>query len=166
MSPQEARTITNYLLADFQHEMPTTIRVIEAVPSDNLSYTPDAKSKTGLALIRHIVIDDAWFFNCIANGAFAGGTNDQSDACGIMTPADGAARYNETVPAAVARVAALSDEKLAADIDFFGMMMMPAACLVGLAVKHSVHHRGQLSSYLRAMGGKVPGIYGPSGDSQ
>ncbi|MDE3137033.1 MAG: hypothetical protein KGL59_10700, partial [Acidobacteriota bacterium] len=32
-------------------------------------------------------------------------------------------------------------------------------------VKHSVHHRGQLSSYLRAMGGKVPGIYGPTADT-
>ena len=166
MSPQQARTIADFLLADFEYESPTTVRVIEAAPADKLSYSPDAKSKGGLALIRHIVIDDAWFFNSIADGKFVGGNNDQSDACGIMTPADGAAKYKATVPAAVARIRALSDEKLAEEIDFFGMMKMPAACLISLAVKHSVHHRGQLSSYLRAMGGKVPGIYGPSGDSQ
>src|SRR5579863_9686452 len=122
MSPQEARTIANYLIADLQHEIPTTLRVIEAAPTANLTYSPDAKSKTGLALIRHIVIDDTWFLNSIADGVFAGGGNDQSDACGIMTAADGAAKYNEMVPAALARIAALSDEKLAEDIDFFGMM--------------------------------------------
>jgi uncharacterized damage-inducible protein DinB len=33
-------------------------------------------------------------------------------------------------------------------------------------LKHSIHHRGQLSAYLRPMGGKVPSIYGPSGDSE
>ena len=38
--------------------------------------------------------------------------------------------------------------------------------LLALAIKHSVHHRGQLSTYLRPMGGKVPGIYGPSADTQ
>jgi uncharacterized damage-inducible protein DinB len=37
---------------------------------------------------------------------------------------------------------------------------------LAMAVKHSVHHRGQLSAYLRPMGGKVPGIYGPSADTR
>ncbi len=37
---------------------------------------------------------------------------------------------------------------------------------LAMAIKHSVHHRGQLGTYLRAMGGKVPGIYGPSADTQ
>ena len=45
-------------------------------------------------------------------------------------------------------------------------MKMPAVTFLSLNVRHSVHHRGQLSSYLRPMGAKVPGIYGPSGDSQ
>ncbi len=166
MTPQEARIIANYLTADFAQEIPTTVRVLEAAGSDKLSYSPDAKSKTGLALVRHVVLIDAWFLNSIADGAFVGGNTDESDACGIMTGADGAAKYSATVPAALARVSGLSDEKLAEEIDFFGMMKMPAAMLLGLAVKHSLHHRGQLSTYLRAMGGKVPGIYGPSGDSQ
>jgi uncharacterized damage-inducible protein DinB len=60
----------------------------------------------------------------------------------------------------------LSDEKLAEDIDFFGMMKMPAPALILFATKHSIHHRGQLSAYLRSMGGKVPNIYGSSGDSK
>jgi uncharacterized damage-inducible protein DinB len=166
MTPQEAKTIASYLIADFQQETPTTIRVIEAAPADKQGYSPDSKSKNALALIRHIVVEDVWFINSIADGAFKGDPTAESDSCGIMTPADGAAKYGQTMPAALARVSALSGEKLVEDIDFFGMMKMPAVALLGLALKHSVHHRGQLSSYLRAMGGKVPGIYGPSGDSQ
>jgi uncharacterized damage-inducible protein DinB len=46
------------------------------------------------------------------------------------------------------------------------MIQAPAVNLLALALKHSVHHRGQLSTYLRAMGGTVPGIYGPTADSQ
>ena len=47
----------------------------------------------------------------------------------------------------------------------FGVMQMPAVVFLQLAIKHEVHRRSQLSAYLRAMGGKVPEIYGPSGDS-
>jgi uncharacterized damage-inducible protein DinB len=47
-----------------------------------------------------------------------------------------------------------------------GMIKMPGVNFLALATKHSVHHRGQLSTYLRPMSGKVPGIYGPSADTQ
>jgi len=45
-------------------------------------------------------------------------------------------------------------------------VQMPLVNFLSMASKHSVHHRGQLSTYLRPMGGKVPGIYGPSADTQ
>jgi uncharacterized damage-inducible protein DinB len=48
----------------------------------------------------------------------------------------------------------------------FGLFQFPAVNFLALALKHSVHHRGQLSAYLRAMGGTVPGIYGPTADTQ
>ena len=60
----------------------------------------------------------------------------------------------------------MSGEQLVGIIDLFGMMQVPAVGMISMCVKHSVHHRGQLSSYLRAMGGKVPSIYGPSADTQ
>ena len=44
-------------------------------------------------------------------------------------------------------------------------MQMSRAAWIGFANNHSVHHRGQLSAYLRAMGSKVPDIYGPSADA-
>jgi len=162
MTPQQARIIGDYLIADLEHEIPTTVRVIEAVPGDRHDYQPDPKSFTGLGLVRHLVGVDAWFLNSIADGAF--GTEPGGGE--IATPAEGAATYTKTVNAALGRVKAMSDDQLAADVDFFGRMMVPAAQLIGIMTKHSIHHRGQLSAYLRSMGGKVPGIYGPSGDSE
>jgi uncharacterized damage-inducible protein DinB len=166
MSAQQARGIAEYLLADLQREIPVTLRVIEAAEGGTLDYAPDPKAATGIGLIRHIAISDAWFLNCIANGVMAGSDYDQTAAEKITTPAEGSAKYKETVPAAAERVRSLSDEKLAEEIDFFGTMKLPVVVLLGIMIKHSIHHRGQLSSYLRPMGCKVPGIYGPSADTE
>ncbi|HVB33219.1 MAG TPA: DinB family protein [Patescibacteria group bacterium] len=165
MDPKEAKTVANFLITDFENEMQTTLRVIQAVPNNHLDYRPDAKSKTGVGLVRHITLEDEWLLGCIANGEFTPAPDD-SDACGIMSPADAVARYKEKIPAALARVRALPGEKLANSIDMFGMMQAPAIIFLAMALKHSVHHRGQLSTYVRPMGGKVPGIYGPSADTQ
>ena len=165
MSPQDAKNVADFLIADFENEMQTTERVLAAVPTDRLDYQPDPKAKTGLGLIRHIPLEDAWLLNCVANGVFTP-PPDQSDECGIMTPSDAVARYKETVPAALDRVRSLSGEQLSKELDLLGMMQAPAVSFLAMAVKHSVHHRGQLSTYLRPMGGAVPGIYGPSADTQ
>ena len=165
MDLNEAKIVANFLIADFENEMQTTLRVILAVPNDQLNYQPDTKSKTGLGLVRHIALEDAWLLNCIANGAFTPPPDD-SDACGIKSPSDAAARYKETVPAALDRVRAMTGKKLTTVIDLLGMVQAPGINFLAMALKHSVHHRGQLSTYLRPMGGKVPGIYGPTADTQ
>ena len=145
--------------------MQTTLRVFEAVPAGHLDYQPDPKAKTGLGIVRHITLEDEWFLNSIADGQFAP-PPDQSDACGIMNAADAIARYKEKAPAALNRVRALPAEKLTANIDLLGIVQMPAINILAMAIKHSVHHRGQLSTYLRPMGGKNPSIYGPTADTQ
>jgi len=58
MSADANRTIAGFLVAEFEHEIQTTIRVISALPEDGARYQPDAKSKTGLALVRHIALED------------------------------------------------------------------------------------------------------------
>jgi uncharacterized damage-inducible protein DinB len=83
-----------------------------------------------------------------------------------MCPADAIAHYKDAVRAALERVRGLSGEELATVIDLFGMVQAPRVNFLGMAIKHSVHHRGQLSTYLRAMGGTVPEIYGPTADTQ
>ena len=165
MNSNETKTVADFLIADFESEMQTTLRVLGAIPNKNLDYRPDPKSKSALGLLRHIALEDAWLLNSIANGEFAPPPDD-SDACGIMTPAQAIARYKEIAPAALNRVRALSGDQLAKILDLLGMIQAPAVNLLAMATKHSVHHRGQLSTYLRAMGGQVPGIYGPSADTQ
>jgi uncharacterized damage-inducible protein DinB len=165
MAPAEARTVADFLLDDFTREVQTTLRVLEAVPEGGLDYRPDPKAKSGLGLARHLALEDEWLLTCVADGAFTPPPDD-SDACGIKCAADAVARYQERVPAALDRVRAMPDEALAGTLNFFDMMQAPGVVFLSMALKHSVHHRGQLSAYLRAMGGKVPGIYGPSADTQ
>ena len=164
MNPNQAKTVADFLIADLENEMQTTLRVLGAVPNAHFDYRPDAKSKTALGLVRHITLEDEWLLNCIADGAFTPPPDD-SDACGIMNPTDAVARYRERVPAALNRIRALPAEKLTNVIDLLGMIQMPGINFLSMAAKHSVHHRGQLSTYLRPMGGNVPGIYGPSADT-
>lgn len=165
MTAAEAQTVAMFLVADYAQEIHTTLRIFAAVPGDHTDYRPDSKSKSALGLLRHLTLEDEWFLNSIADGAFPPPPDD-SDACGIMTPADAVARYRERVPAALDRVRSLSPEQLARTVDLLGFMQAPAVQLIAMALKHSVHHRGQLSTYLRAMGGSVPGIYGPSADTR
>ena len=72
--------------------------------------------------------------------------------------------YKREFPKRIARLRSTSGEQLAKEVDFFGMMKQPAIAFISFANNHGVHHRGQLASYLRAMGSKVPSIYGGSAD--
>ncbi len=74
--------------------------------------------------------------------------------------------YKETFANNLAALKAMSGEQAAKIVDFRGMMQLPAVAFVGFNMHHIVHHRGQLSVYLRPMGGKVPAIYGESFDSK
>jgi uncharacterized damage-inducible protein DinB len=60
----------------------------------------------------------------------------------------------------------MSGDQLASPLNLFDMMTTSGVNFLAMALKHSVHHRGQLSTYLRAMGGTVPSIYGPTADTQ
>ena len=63
------------------------------------------------------------------------------------------------------QIEGLSGEQLTQSVDFRGMFQMPAVSFLTLSQNHTIHHRGQLSTYLRPMGGKVPSIYGESVDA-
>jgi len=165
MSTSDSKQIANYLLATVQYEMGLTTGVLKAVPADKLDYRPDPASKTALGLLRHITLEDEWLLNGVASGSFSAPPDD-GDGCGIHSPTDAAERYQERIPAAIQRVAALSSEELDREVDFLGLMKMRVVDFLSLMLRHSVHHRGQLSTYLRPMGGKVPGIYGPSADTK
>ena len=164
MNPHQAQAISEFLLGTLETEIPTTLAVFRAVPVDKLDYRPDPVSKTALGLVRHITLEDEWILNAVADGVFTP-VPDDTDGCGLMLPADAVAQYQDRIPAAMARVRALSGEALLKEVDLLGAFQMPAVQFLSMMLRHSAHHRGQLTAYLRAMGGKVPSIYGPSADT-
>jgi uncharacterized damage-inducible protein DinB len=146
-----------------QRECATTKTVIEAIPPNGGDYRPDPNSKTALELAWHIAAAEKRFFNGIADGGFDFSPAPRPEA--IKNSADVAKWYGEMINAATARLQKMTPEQLEKIIDFRGILQMPAVVFFQTALNHSIHHRGQLSTYLRAAGGKVPAIYGESYDS-
>ena len=73
--------------------------------------------------------------------------------------------YSENFETRFQALTQMSDEQLLKIVDFRGMFQLPAVMFLNFILHHTVHHRGQLSMYLRPMGSKVPAIYGESYDS-
>jgi uncharacterized damage-inducible protein DinB len=139
--------------------------VLAAVPETGRDYRPDTKSRTAWELASHLAAGDIWFLDAILDGKFKWDPEVEKKLMAANPTCEQmAAMYKDTFPKKLAAVRALSDADLTKIVDFFGMMQMPAVAYLGFANNHSMHHRGQLASYLRAMGGKVPAIYGGSAD--
>ena len=163
MNPQDSKTVANFLLTTLEHEAATTGRILTAVPEDRLDYRPDPVSKSALELVRHIAVSDAWMLDVIVD-LKPKNPPDESDACGIMTGAQAAAYYKAELPGRIEKLEALPAEHWTKEVFLAEAFKMPGVDFLSVMVRHSVHHRGQLSAYLRSMGGKVPQIYGPSAD--
>ncbi|HUQ90500.1 MAG TPA: DinB family protein [Bryobacteraceae bacterium] len=147
---------------DAASESQTTRKVIAAVPSDKGDYTPDPKSMNALDLAWHIASSEIWFLEGVAAGKFSPG--DPVRPADVATSKDVLAYYDANFGPALKRAQSISSEDAAKIIDFYGVFQLPAVVYVSFLLKHSIHHRGQLSAYLRPMGAKVPSIYGGSAD--
>ena len=84
----------------------------------------------------------------------------------MRTPADVNAWWDERLPGHLERLKALPDAELTKPIDFRGQFTQLAVTFVRFILNHTIHHRGQLSMYLRPMGAAVPSIYGESFDAR
>jgi len=164
MTAEQAHFLANFLISDFEYEVKTAKRVLAAMPAGKEDYTPDNRSMHALKLAWHIASADCWFVNSVADGEFKHGDGQMPES--IKSAADVVAWYEANFPKAAARIRAMSGEELIRPMALAPGMENQAVVWLQLAVKHSVHHRGQLSAYLRPMGGKVPGIYGPSADDK
>jgi uncharacterized damage-inducible protein DinB len=163
LTPDQAKFLLTQALPRIKMEHATTMRVIEAIPLDKGDYRPDDISKSALDLAWHIVAAEKRFLGGIAAGAFDLTPMNRPDS--IRNSAQIAAWFDETFNANIKQVESLSGEQLAKNIDFRGMFQQPAVMYLHLFQNHSIHHRGQLSTYLRPMGAKVPSIYGESYDA-
>lgn len=167
MNPAEAKSVAQAMVTLWLGEVPATVRVLSAVGDTHHDYTPHPKSRTAWQLATHIATADVWFIDSIAKGSFEFDPAAAKRAEGEFKHiADVVAYYEKSMPAKLVALRDLSGERLCESVDFFGMMNMTRAQWIGFANNHSVHHRGQLSAYLRAMDSKVPDIYGPSADAE
>lgn len=162
ITPDQARFLFTVVLPTLKTEHQTTKRVIEAVPPDKGDYRPDPVSKSALELAWHIVAAEKRFLAGVCAGAFDFSPINRPDT--VRNSADIAAWFDETFAANLDTLQRLSGEQLAKSVDFRGMFQLPAVSFLQLSLSHTVHHRGQLSTYLRPMGAKVPSIYGESYD--
>ena len=166
MNADHARTAAETLAALWESEFPATCKVLAAVKDDNRTYRPDVKSRTAWEIAAHLATADVWFIDSIVNGKFEWNPEAAKQAeSQFKTVNDIVEFYKKTFPEKLKQLRAIPAERLTAPLSFFGVMEMPTLNFIGFANNHSVHHRGQLAAYLRAMGSKVPNIYGPSADA-
>lgn len=159
MTPEFASGLRDFLLFGVENEFPTTKKVLAAVPAGD--YRPDPKARTASEIARHIAEVEVQFLHEIANLEFKMEPmfkDIPDDIPGLVT------WYETEFPKGVQRVRAMTPAQLATPVDFYGVMKMPAVNYLTFVEKHSIHHRGQLATYLRPMGGKIPSIYGGSAD--
>jgi uncharacterized damage-inducible protein DinB len=159
--------IKDALLPEFDHEMATARKVIERVPEDKFGYKPHDKSMTMGRLASHIAEMSDWATNGI--------TQDTLDISGGYKPfeakssAELLAAFDKSVAGARSAIAGASDETFMKNWSMTSgdktLMSMPKIAVVRTFVlNHVIHHRGQLSVYLRLNNVPVPSIYGPSAD--
>src|SRR5215470_2532976 len=163
MTQEQATFLLNYLLPAVEREAQSTRAVIAAIPSTNHDYRPDANSKTAMELAWHIAAAENRFHSGIPAGAFDFAPNHRPD--NVKTGPDIAQWYADASSRNITRISRMSVDQLLRPIDFRGMFELPAVAYLSFALNHTIHHRGQLTTYLRAMGGRVPAVYGESYDS-
>ncbi len=150
-------------MGNLKTESRTTKKILEAVPPNKLDYKPDPASRSAIELTRHIAAADNRFVETVINGVLD--TNPAMIPENVKTPVEIASWYEERYAKNFEALGKVSGEQLLKIVDFRGMFQWPAVKFAIFGLHHTIHHRGQLASYLRCMGAKVPAIYGESYDS-
>lgn len=150
-------------LPGLRNEHALTKSVMQAIPADKGDYRPDGISRSALDLAWHVVATEMRFMDAVAAGEFDLSPRPRPDF--VRNGQDLAVWYAENFEPRFEKLAKLSPDQLVKTVDFRGMFQLPAVMYLNFLLHHSVHHRGQLSMYLRPMGAKVPAIYGESFDS-
>ena len=153
--------LQDILLGRIKHESVPTRKVLEAVPAEKADYRPDPCSRTAIELVRHIAAADIRFLESTINAEFSTAALLPDS---VKSPAEIATWHSENFADRFEKLTQLKGEHLVKMTDFRGLMKLPAVAFLQLGMSHTIHHRGQLSSYLRCMGAKVPSIYGESFD--
>jgi uncharacterized damage-inducible protein DinB len=163
MTPEQASFLMHeVLLPQIENEHKTTRRLIEALPSGKTEYKSHENNMSAWQLATHIVTSQIFFLEGIAAGKFERGAPLPES---ITTPEQLLEWDEEHFAKAIAGLKGAKGEDLVKELNFMNAFVWPAVTFAQLSCSHTIHHRGQLSTCVRPMGGKVPGIYGPSGDT-
>jgi len=160
MSPEFALGYRAMMLDGVVREAEVTRKVIAAVPDAKADYRPDPNARTAKELAWHLANSDIQFLDGIADVKFSMESPEHKP----QTSAEIAAWYDANIKRGVARVQAMTPEQLLTPVNFYNVFNLPAVLYLGFLNNHSIHHRGELATYLRPMGSKVPSIYGGSYD--
>jgi uncharacterized damage-inducible protein DinB len=158
-TPEFAVAYRDMMLDGLSREFETTKRVIAAIPEAKKDYRPDPNARTAWELAWHMANTDVQFLDGIADGKFTMG----SPADKPKSVAELVEWYGRNVKRGSDRVRSMSAEEVLKPVQFI-TFNIPAAFYLGFLNNHSIHHRGELATYLRPMGSKVPAIYGGSFD--
>lgn len=165
LSPEHASIILNGIsIPALKAEHPVTQRVIAAIPPDKVDYRPDPIVKSAIDLAWHIVTAENRFVRGVIAGEFDLTPASRPDA--IRTADDVNRWYEERWAGNLEQLETLTGDQLVKRVDFRGLFQFPAVVYLQIGLNHSIHHRGQLSMYLRPMGARVPSIYGESYDAR
>ena len=155
------------LLPEFDQEMATTRKLLERVPSEKGTWKPHAKSFSLAHLAQLVSWMPGWITNAVKESALdlqrAGKySNEKTETLLQM--------FDKNVSEARAAIAAAKDADFARPWSLkMGdrvIFTLPKAAVVRQNISHLVHHRGQLSVYLRLIDVPVPSIYGPTADEK
>ena len=159
-------SMTDAILREFDNEAGTTRRVLERVPADKLEWRPHPKSMSLGVLALHVAASPG----VICGWAAEDETTFKGEPPPMPTSTDEIVdAHDQSVKKSKEILGSLGDEGLqkmwTAKAGGNTLMTMPKAALVrAIVMNHWIHHRGQLSVYLRLLDVPVPSIYGPSAD--
>jgi uncharacterized damage-inducible protein DinB len=162
-------TIAESLLPEFDREMGLTRRVLERVPDGVFAWKPHDKSMTMGRLAEHLAELPGWLKVAVVDDGIDMATGRPP---GYEPPATRAAvltMFDKNATEARSALAGRTDAELMAPWTLKAqgkeVFTMPKAVVIrGFVMNHVIHHRGQMSVYLRLQNVPVPSIYGPSAD--
>jgi uncharacterized damage-inducible protein DinB len=161
--------LADALLPEFDHETGLTRRLLERLPDGRADWKPHARSMSLGRLSAHVCEVLAWLPRAVTTTEYNWDSTQPYEPRVCETRADTVAFFDEAQKAARAALAGVSDGELMQPWTFKKdgqtVFSMPRVGIVrGMVLNHLIHHRGQLSVYLRLNDVPLPGMYGPSAD--
>jgi uncharacterized damage-inducible protein DinB len=148
----------------WREEYPTFVKVLKAVPADKFEYRPDPRSRSAAELVWLQVLEKRCWFELLETGQINWKVTAPEMSLDEMIRA-----YEKAHDDLAPHLKQLDDDAWDTQTTQFlidGRVYIETTLghMFWIGLFDAIHHRGQLTVYLRPMGGKVPSIYGPSGD--